>query len=444
MPGPESTAKSFLPQPVSPWRIGAVIAWGVLAIGFARAGDDRPSHEGLARGADLFAREWLPEDSKGPGGDGLGPVYNETSCVACHHLGGPGGAGPTSMNVEILSIDGRTGNESHPGFRTSRSVVLHRFGVDPMYKGWRLKLLGDDQLADMVESVDTEIQQVQQEIGLRSPRPVRRGGAPRPNGMILSQRNTPALFGVGLIDALPEAALLAAEQQKSPKFPEIRGRANRLKNGRIGRFGWKAEIPDLREFVLSACANELGLEVPGHHQAASPLEPDAKAKELDLTQEECDALVAYVRHLPAPTGRRPAGPRESQAVAQGRELFEAAGCATCHRARLAEIDGLYSDMLLHDMGRALGDSGSSYGISAPAPSAGGVKQQEWRTPPLWGFRDSGPYLHDGRARDLEEAVAFHGGEAANSARRFFKLMPEERLRVQAFLRSLTAPAGAGR
>jgi CxxC motif-containing protein (DUF1111 family) len=73
-----------------------------------------------------------------------------------------------------------------------------------------------------------------------------------------------------------------------------------------------------------------------------------------------------------------------------------------------------------------------------------VKQQEWRTSPLWGFRDSGPYLHDGRARNLEEAVASHGGEAANSAKRFFKLVPEERLRIQAFLRSLAPPAGAGR
>jgi CxxC motif-containing protein (DUF1111 family) len=344
------------------------------------------------------------------------------------------------MNVEILSA-GRAATGSHPGFRTSRSVVLHRFGVDPMYKGWRLKLLGNEQLADMVESVDTEIQQVQQEIGVLSPRLATRGGAPLTNGMILSQRNPPALFGVGLIDALPEAVLLAAEKQK---FPEIRGRANRLKDGRIGRFGWKAETPDLREFVLSACANELGLEVPGHHQAPSPLEPDAKAKGLDLTPEECDALVAYVRHLPVPAGRRPAGPQELQAVKQGRSLFEAAGCVTCHRTRLGEIDGVYSDLLLHDMGQALSDSGSYYGISEPDSSPGGVKRQEWRTPPLWGFRDSGPYLHDGRARDLEEAVAFHGGEAVNSARRFFKLMPEERLRVQAFLRSLASSAGAGR
>jgi CxxC motif-containing protein (DUF1111 family) len=446
---PASTARSFRQWPVARWRIGAVIVVGVFAIGSARAVDDQPSHDMLAKGADLFAREWLPEDSKRAGGDGLGPVYNETSCVACHHQGGPGGAGPTSTNVEILSagagvgLKGRTAAEFHPGFRTSQSVVLHRYGVDPVYKGWRLRLLGDEKLADMAESVDTEIQQIQQLVSPLSLRNRTRRGSTVFNGLVLSQRNPPALFGAGLIDALSIDVLLAGEAREFPEFPEIRGHANHLKDHRLGRFGWKAETPSLHEFVLSACANELGLEVPGHHQASSPLEPDAKPKGLDLTQEECDALVAYVRHLPVPTART-AGSRESQVIAEGRSLFEAAGCATCHQARLGDIDGIYSDMLLHDMGPALSDSGSYYGISNPDSSTDGVKKQEWRTPPLWGFRDSGPYLHDGRAATLEEAVALHGGQAAKTTKRFFGLSSEERLRVQAFLRSLVPPAVAAR
>lgn len=458
MPGPESAARSIVRRLVSLTGIGAVIAWGVLMLGDARAGEDRPAPDVMAHGAELFAREWLPGDPKGPGGDGLGPVYNETSCIACHHQGGPGGAGPASTNVEILSARAGTGlgarrrgadipdaGESHPGLRTARSVVLHRFGVDPMYRGWRIRLVGDDKLADMAESPQTEIRQVQQLVGSPLSGPSTRLGIPLRSGLTLSQRNPPALFGAGLIDALPESVLVDAAERKFPGFPEISGRVSRLKDGRIGRFGLKAETPDLREFVLSACANELGLEVPGHHQAASPLEPDAQAKGLDVSQEECDALVAYVRHLPAPAGARPAAAmKESPAVAQGRALFEASGCATCHRARLGAVDGIYSDLLLHDMGPALSDSASYYGISEPGSSTSGVKQQEWRTPPLWGFRDSGPYLHDGRARDLEEAVAFHGGEAWDSARRFFKLIPEERLRVQVFLRSLAPPDGSPR
>ena len=154
---------------------------------------------------------------------------------------------------------------------------------------------------------------------------MRRGLSATKNGLSLSQRNPPALFGAGLIDVLPESVLLAAEKQKFAGFPEIRGRVNHLKDGRIGRFGWKAETPSLREFVLSACANELGLEVPGHHQASSPLDPDAKAKGLDLSQEECDALVAYVEQLARPDAKGPAGSREPAAVAEGRTLFESAG-----------------------------------------------------------------------------------------------------------------------
>ena len=289
-------------------------------------------------------------------GDGLGPVYNETSCVACHHQGGPGGAGPTSMNIEILSAGsrrkGQSAAEFHPGFRTSRSVVLHRYGAHPVYKAWRLRLLGNDQLADMVESVETEIQQVQKL--MIEPISSRSGGeAGRPVGtaMVITERNPPALFGAGLIDALPTETLLAGEQRRFPEFPEVQGRGSHLKDNQLGRFGWKAQTPSLREFVLAACANELGLEVPGHHQAPSPLDPDGKAKGLDLTQEDCDALIAYVRSLPAPTRRSAADLEESNAIAEGRSLFEGAGCATCHQARLGDIDGIYSDLLLHDMGR---------------------------------------------------------------------------------------------
>ena len=168
--------------------------------------------------------------------------------------------------------------------------MLHRFGVHPVYKEWRLKLLGQERIASMAESVETEIKQVQ--LMEDAPSRTRVRGLPLTNGLLRSERNPPALFGVGNIDALADDVLLTAAEERFPEFPEIRGRVSRLKDGRIGRFGWKAETPDLREFVLSACANELGLEVPGHRQAASPLDPDAKAKSLDLTQEECDALVA--------------------------------------------------------------------------------------------------------------------------------------------------------
>ena len=123
-------------------------------------------------------------------------------------------------------------------------------------------------------------------------------------------------------------------------------------------------MPTLREFVLTACAVELGLEVPDHRQAGDPLEPDARAKGLDLTAGECDALVAFVASLPAPSRQVPTGVAEADAIREGERAFAAIGCATCHTPDLGEVAGIYSDLLLHDMGPDLGDTGS-YGAFRP-------------------------------------------------------------------------------
>jgi CxxC motif-containing protein (DUF1111 family) len=253
-----------------------------------------------------------------------------------------------------------------------------------------------------------------------------------------SARNPPPLFGAGLIDALPDAALEEAAERQPRR---IRGRVHRMTDGRIGRFGWKAQVPTLQEFVLTACANELGLEVPGHHQAASPLDPDATAERLDLTQDECDALAAYVRSLQPPGVHDPSGPRGSADIPKGLGLFRSIGCADCHTPSLGAIRGIYSDLLLHDLGAELSDPGDYYDSDEPG-SLGAPKNSEWRTPPLWGFRDSGPYLHDGRARTLEEAVALHGGQGEDSARRFHALSAVGRAQVEAFLTALVSPAAA--
>jgi CxxC motif-containing protein (DUF1111 family) len=290
----------------------------------------------------------------------------------------------------------------------------------------------------------------------------------RLDGVIVvpSERNTTPLFGAGLIEEISTSEIEAAatEQRLQSEFPEIQGRACRLKDGQVGRFGWKGQMASLDDFVLNACAVELGLEVPGHGQAMDPLEPEAKAKGLDLTARECAALTAFVANLPAPIERTAASAQEKARIERGRAVFASTGCATCHRPALGAVTGIYSDLLLHNMGPSLADSGA-YGVNLPDSSeevqpgastvplavranlpAGhrimvvGATRQEWRTPPLWGLRDSAPYLHDGRAATIEQAVALHGGEAQKTAQRFFALTPEERLQVMTFLKSLVAPA----
>ncbi len=263
----------------------------------------------------------------------------------------------------------------------------------------------------------------------------------------ITARNTPTLLGAGLIDGVSESEL---EQLARNQPRETRGQVHRLNDGRLGRFGWKAQVATLEDFVLTACANELGLEVPGHHQAASPLAPDAKARGRDLTAEECAALVDYVRSLAPPVSREPTDAHGAAAVAEGRKLFHSVGCGSCHTADLGSIRGIYSDLLLHDMGEELNDSGSYYATEATEPTEAGVVgggaptlSRHWRTPPLWGFRDTAPYLHDGRAKNLEEAVALHQGQGAASALKFRSLAGVARSRVEVFLNSLGAPAARG-
>ncbi len=304
----------------------------------------------------------------------------------------------------------------HPGLVAASSAAIHHFGVDPGYETWRRRLKTRLRSAHSDGAMGLEIC----------------GGR-----VYISERNTPPLFGLGLIDALPDEILVATAEREPP---QVRGRVSRMTSGRIGRFGWKAQTSDLREFILGACAGELGLEVPGHPQPASPLAPEARAKAPDLTAEECDAMVAYVRALPAPIQLAGPAPREIEA---GREAFQAIGCADCHRPRLGEIEGIYSDLLMHDMGPDL----VSVALSAyypmdkvDAPTTASLAEgSEWRTPPLWGYRDSGPYLHDGRARDLREIVKFHGGQAAASAGWFVRLSTLEQAQVERFLESLAAP-----
>lgn len=450
--------------------VGALLLW--IAAPPARAADPAVANksrgeQAIARGRELFLREWVPGDRRSHGGDGLGPVYNERSCVGCHHQGPSGaGGGSAATNIELLTpgrfgatssavgfsyafsfsygpngfeyrigdpaggkgIGGRIGAAEtnvgelvriHPGFRDAPSVVLHRYGNDPDYRVWREWVLG--QHGDLF---------------MRS-----------------SQRNPTPLFGMGPIDGIPDAAIEAAARRKHPGWPQVNGRVARLADGRIGRFGWKGQTATLRDFVLSAAAIELGLEVPGQAQAADPRMPPIKATGLDLDRGECDDLTAFVRALPRPVAAPAAQHRDDSSRRAGRGLFRSIGCAECHVEKLGGVEGLYSDLLLHAMSPELADT-SVYGalLAAERPAAKAVPAaargarptrpaatEEWRTPPLWGLRDSAPYLHDGRAGTVDEAIRLHGGEAEPSARRYRQLSPREQSSLQAFLLSLAAP-----
>ena len=519
-----SAASKKLGDRVGRIGLGVVAAGALVGGGLALAESKGPKPDPVAVGSEVFHREWLPDDPRGHGGDGLGPAFNDSSCIGCHNAGGSGGAGPASKNIDILSASNTAGLlpttgplgmtipapqkkalfDLHAGFRTgSRTVVLHKFGTDPGYDAFRAKILGAATAPDLQARPFGDVVRFSNFVAtnnsLDDPA-VRQGLPPDPRRAVAleriqaiktavlknragmagsmqvgtftvsrSQRNPTPLFGLGLVDAIPESAIVAMAAKQAKETPQVAGRVARVADGRVGRLGWKGQTANSEDFVLNACAVEVGLEVPGHSQSMTPQAPRYKGPGLDLTRGECDALVAYVRALPRPVESAPAG---SKFIEAGQHAFAKVGCAGCHAPKLGEVAGLYSDLLLHDMGDDTGDDGSYDGdgsgeddpifpvggvahdanpgpgqtqapAQAPTPAGPkGARKREWRTPPLWGLRDSGPYLHDGRAQTIEQAVALHGGQGLGSAQEFFRLPPGERAQLEAFLKSLVAPGSA--
>ncbi len=513
---------------------GAVLcaaSWIVAGSSSLAQAEDPPAPELLKLGHGLFLHEWQAGDARSHGGDGLGPVFNARSCVACHDQGGVGGGGSLEANVDVIAPTGRWEmaklRGTHPGLATERRVVLHLSGTSPDYSPWRgsrLSLVAKSrkhqdvdpllapvnepsrqsfvaaftQLAEDAQSAPAEVQ-IERGMALqakivaayqnggafepsdfRIDEPVkesasranvrRRRAAAHPpapdnqivsTGLKLSERNTTPLFGLGQIDRISDEAIEAVALEESRNTPKTAGIVSRLEGNRIGRFGWHAQQARLADFTLTACAVEIGLDLPEHPQAGDPRKPNYHSPGYDMDTLDCVSLVAFVANLPRPVAQAPANVKAAQAARAGQAFFVKIGCAECHRETVGDVVGIYSDLLLHDMGSEL--SAGRYGafISTEAPRRAAEKQaappprfvdfaalpvddREWRTPPLWGVASSAPYLHDGRAATLEEAIAAHGGQGLRSAEMFAKLTPGKQKSLVTFLQTLVAPPTAER
>jgi CxxC motif-containing protein (DUF1111 family) len=413
--------------------LAAILPVGIRVVTMHR---DRPKPVDpvmAAAGEVLFNHEWVKNDPLCPEGDGLGPVFNAESCVACHSQARPGGGGEVGFNVTTFAV------RSGPNFENVREGVVHKNG---------------ETLADVAPGLppvsQVRLDQLPRGTGTRLP-----GDALRlPRGVRVSQLNTPALFGAKLIDDLPEEVIIGNEKMQRLRFGGAPpggteypvGRATRTASGKVGRFGWKAQTASLGAFVRAACANELGLGNPSQAQPTPLNNPSYRPAGLDLTDGQCDQLTAFVASLPQPA-ERPENPLQASEAAAGKKLFSSVGCADCHVPDVGNVKGLYSDLLLHHMGADLEGGGSYY--DTPLPPAPGLPTDpdpegpatpaEWRTPPLWGVADSAPYMHDGRATTLEDAIRLHTGQGAASATRFNKLNPTEQVQLVTFLKTLRAP-----
>ena len=429
-------APGFAPRIGSSWLLVAAPAWKVVER-LWRPGPGSSAQRRRRPGVS-FSTTSGPRAIPLTKGDGLGPVFNARSCVECHNQGGPGGGGPIANNVTVYGL----ATADHA--RRAPPGVVHQKAVAPEYQE-RLDQVHKVLPHAAVDSPERAHgpEAAASDRGRRHPAKHARALRRRPD-----RRDPGRDAGGAAARALDGGPAGRPERRRDGK---VRGRVARLADGRIGRFGWKLEFASLNDFVKAACANELGLANPNQPQATPLGHLAYKGKGIDLTDEQCGVMADFIRASPL---RRKPCPSDSGTTAlarTGREQFQTIGCADCHTETVGPAVGIYSDLLLHDMGIEL-EASTGYrqldcNVLIPLPNVPNEKfsasQQptpaEWRTAPLWGVADSAPYLHDGRAATLEEAIEHHGGEAIDVAARFRALPSDQRAALVTFLKTLRAP-----
>lgn len=420
-------------------------------------------------GNGLFRKLWVSSPSSTLASDGLGPLYNARSCQRCHLKDGrghtPEGEADSRVSMFLrLSVPAPT---DAPATRLER--YLAGIGVDtprtrpePTYGGQLqdLAMQGHTAEAQMVVQYNDitlplsggEIAMLRApEYDLRDP-----GYGPLADNVQLSPRVAPPMIGLGLIEAIPAADILAQADPDDRDGDGISGRAainwSLVHDApMLGRFGWKGGKPTVEEQSAAAFAGDIGISSPLFPAGGGDCTPaqsacqnaphgDGDDRVFEIDQIGMDLVTFYSRNLGVPARRDVDDP----VVLRGKQVFYDTGCAACHTPkyvthRLADRDPQsfqliwpYSDFLLHDMGDALADN-------RPEGVATG---REWRTPPLWGIGLSqqvsghSQFLHDGRARSLLEAVLWHGGEAETAKTKVVDMPPQDRAALIRFLESL--------
>ena len=414
-------------------------------------------------GNGFFKRVWVTAPASTRSADGLGPLYNARACQRCHLKDGRGHppAGPEDSAVSMflrLSVPPQTEAQAADLAARRISVV-----PEPTYGGQLqdIAIAGHRPEGRMV--IDYEEIPVDlaggETVHLRKPTygVADLGYGPMHPEVMLSPRLAPPMIGLGLLEAIADADIIAGADPDDADGDGISGRANRVwsvEQGKVmlGRFGWKAGQPSLAEQGAGAMAGDIGISNPLAAASwgdcteaqtdcrAGPHGESERHDGLEASAQVMDLILFYGRNLAVPARRTVDDPK----VLRGKALFYGAGCTGCHTPKFAtrrdaavpalagQLIWPYSDLLLHDMGEGLADH-------RPEGVASGT---EWRTQPLWGVGYTEAvnghtfFLHDGRARNLTEAILWHGGEA-QAARDAFAAMPkDDRDALIAFLNAL--------
>ncbi|RXJ60580.1 di-heme oxidoredictase family protein [Candidatus Marinarcus aquaticus] len=396
-------------------------------------------------GKSFFRIPWVEAPSATTARDGLGPLFNANSCISCHPNNALGSLftkdGNISRSVVVrLSIDSNNSQE-HQALMQQQGFVPHPVygaqlainGVKDVPFEGRLKVVYEQKKVvypdgDMVYLNVPHYSLIDLNYGEISKQ------------THISVRKAPALVGLGYVDAISDEAILANEDVNDANKDGISGRVNwvysKEKGGlAVGKYTYKASAPTVKNQIANAFFNDMSLTTSfyGKDNCTSYQKECLNAPhgrdEVDVPDLRLDAIDFYLKHLKVPV--------VENKDAKAEQLFEQIGCTSCHIPSLSSSKGkpvyVYSDFLLHDMGEELSDGRVEFMAQA----------NEWRTAPLWGINSydkaigqSAEYLHDGRAKSLEEAILWHGGEALNAKKAFMNLAKQDREKLLKFLGEL--------
>ena len=370
---------------------------------------------------------------------GLGPLFNNNSCINCHISDGRGNPPIAGEQLETMliriSVPG-TGEHNSPnpvpgyGTQLQTQTII---GYEP---------------EGSVQITYTEMPGKYPDgttYSLRKPNYIITGNVP--GGILISPRVAPFIIGLGLLEAIPEEAILANADENDINQDGVSGRTNYVWNYKdnrteLGRFGWKANTPTLIQQAASAYNQDIGITSPlfPMENCYSSGQCDTTNDDPEISQKILDEVELYVQTLGVPARRN----YDDPTVKLGKALFTQVGCNSCHITefttgtftKVPELSNQkihpYTDLLLHDMGEELADNRPDFEATG----------REWRTPPLWGIglvqvvNGYSFLLHDGRARNLEEAILWHFGEGENSREKFMNLSKSEREALIKYLQSL--------
>ncbi|UCI07546.1 di-heme oxidoredictase family protein [Mesorhizobium sp. B1-1-8] len=410
----------------------------------------------------LFRKNWVSSPSSTQASDGLGPLFNERACQNCHLQDGrgrppAGGTGSTSMFLRLArdasSEDEKAALAGHQALNFPDPVYgsqLQELAVPGLKGEGRMHVDYSEQKVTLGDGAAVSLRKPSYSVeGL--------GYGPLDPRTTLSPRLTPPMIGLGLIEQISPADILAHADPDDRDGDGISGRPNIVRDElggelTLGRFGWKAQTASIRQQAADAFAGDIGIstpEMPKHWGDCTQAQRDCLALPNGMQQRlgtaeapppVMDLVTFYAQNLAVPARRD----LDEPDVLAGKKQFYEMGCISCHTPKFVTLRGTpnkaqafqliwpYSDFLLHDMGPGLADG----------QRVGEASGSEWRTPPLWGIGLTATvngntfYLHDGRARSLAEAILWHGGEGQKARDRFAAANAADRDALIKFLESL--------